>query len=289
MKVNYLDNGSHWTASIELILETLQQQGHETIRHHPFITNPEGVILRTSNASRPKYNLNNYTFFYPHGLGVEYWSPKMAYDRVLLAGPKPWIPPEDFTNYTTVGWAKTDEVVNPNPEKQDIVKASMETLPYSTTMLLIPYPEGSGIKDSLPIVQAAKSKEINLIIAFRECKKEARNFYKEEPSVHIPDIMNLYYFIPYITGLIGDARTSIIREFYFTGLPSILIRNGFEETKTVLPSTEVKENLPKYLTRMQKDKDSFTNLEDAKQFTTRIDGKCTQRVIDEMLKVTGEK
>lgn len=289
MKINYLDNGSHWTASIELILETLQQQGHELVKHNKFITNPDGVILRTSNASRPEYNLNNYTFFYPHGLGVECWSPKMAYDRVLLAGPKPWIPPEDFTNYTTVGWAKTDEIINPNPEKQETVKASIETLPYSTTMLLIPYPEGCGIQDSLPIVKTTKSKEINLIIAFRECKNEARKYYQHEPSVHIPDIMNLYYFIPHITGLIADARTSIIREFYFTGLPSILLRNRFEETKTMIPSTEIEDKLPIHLERMQKDKDSYTYLEEAENFITKIDGKCTERIINEMLKITGEK
>lgn len=61
------------------------------------------------------------------------------------------------------------------------------------------------------------------------------------------------------------------------------------EEECIPVTSEIEDKLPIHLERMQKDKDSYTYLEEAENFITKIDGKCTERIINEMLKITGEK
>ena len=96
-KIVYITHGINWFASIEPIIESLNERGHDVIICNPQIRGEEkipedvDVILLTSNVDQPIIHKNTKIIFIPHGIGDECWDSIMDnYYKVLLAGKRPW-------------------------------------------------------------------------------------------------------------------------------------------------------------------------------------------------------
>jgi hypothetical protein len=284
MKITYISHGTHWEASIEPVLETLKERGHEIIRCEPKIRNIEvipndiDIVLLTSNEDTPVIWKQTKQFFIPHGIGDERWNPIMDnYDKILLAGKKPWY--SDSKNSKIVGWAKSDVLFNPKKDKEDYVKNLMSNLPYDQSVLCIPYPDDIGPKLHF-LVDYFNSRKINVIASYPDYYLEAKQYFKNYNHVIISKISNLYYFVPYIKILVCSGFTSVGREFYITQIPTMHIGKGFEESIN-LSSPE--KQFDSIFSKIWEDPKLYLQPESiTKQFIEINDGKTVERIIREI-------
>lgn len=281
-RIGYIDYGSHWISAIQPVLETLQERGYTIagfIREQS-IPKDIDILITTSNNSMPNITKNTKIVFIPHGLGEECWDPVMnRYSKVLLAGKRPWSPGISSNNWKIVGWAKSDVLFNPRSDRVEHTKKLMSNLPYEESVMCIPLPDDQGNKLQF-LVDYFNARGINMVIPYREYRNEAMQYYKDYNHIIIPEIMNLYYFVPHIKTLVCSGFTSVGREFYITQIPAIHIGKGFEESIN-LSNPEKQFDL--IFSKILEDPKLYLQPESiTKQYIEINDGKVVERIIKEV-------
>lgn len=278
MKISYINHGCHWTSSIEPILETLKERGHEVIEFAQ--DNVPDILFLTSTQEIPKIDKKTKIFFVPHGIGDEKWNVVMnSYANIFLAGKRPWTPPDTAKNWKIVGWAKADALFNPKKESKDYVANLINNLPYNQSVMCIPYPNDIGPKLHF-YLEYFKQRKINVIASYPSYYQEATSYYRHYNHIVIPKILNLYYFLPYIRVLICSGFTSVGREFYITKIPTIHLGQGFQESINL---SNPKKTFDAIFSQVWDCPQAFLQPASiAKQFIQINDGKVVERIIKEV-------
>jgi len=300
LKIYLLSCGSHSDVVLEPIYEAFLERGHDAIIFHADILThpdllthtelPEGtdVVFLASNAFNQRSVIEGRhvrSFFVPHGIGAEFWDPRMNSDtKVFLPGKQPWIPPLEVNNWKIVGWTKTDALHHPDREKIGYAKNLMEHLPFEQSVMFIPLADSAGVPHAEFLIEYFQQKQINIIIPFREYTQAARKYFEGYPHIGFIEIQNLYYFVPYIKVLICSGCTSVGREFYITKVPVMHIYHGFPETRVVLNNPDVDiEHFDPLFSQVWNNPERFLQPESvAEEFIGINDGKVVERIVEEI-------
>jgi hypothetical protein len=235
--------------------------------------------LLTSNVDQPIIHKNTKIVFIPHGIGDECWDSIMDnYHKVLLAGKRPWSPGPNIHNWKIVGWAKSDVLFNPRSDRVEYVKNLMANLPYDQSILYISKANDMGPDLDL-LAGYFKEHKINVIAPYRGYYQEAKDYLRHYNHILIPDILNLYYFAPYVKIVICTGFTSVGREFYLAKIPSIHLEKGYEESINLTSPdmfdpifTQILNNPKRYI-QPQRIIDQFFGIHD---------GKVVERIVKEI-------
>lgn len=294
MKIVFFQWGPHHQAAWEYLFSQLELKGFNPINHSgqengKKIADDADIVFIASDRDRPIKNPKTKTYFIGHGMGLESWDPGMNNDdRVFLAGKKPWSPPPEVTNWRIVGWSKSDVLWHPEKEKVEYVNNFMTKFPYDTSILFVPPQDRNDLPHLDFIVEYADQHKYNLIIPFRK-RSQAYNIeegiarYQKYKNVQCPEILNLYYFKPYIKIVAIMGLSSVGREFYPTGLPTLHAGFGFEESHFSYP---IERDFPKFLEEALVDPKKYLQPPNIiKDFHEIFDGEATGRIIAEIEKM----
>lgn len=296
MKIMFFNWGPHHRACFDYLYNILKRKGYDAKIKNGWkepikIPKDIDIVFITSNRSRPVIEHELKVFLIPHGIGLESWEKGMEKDDIIfLNGNKPWTPPKEANNWKKVGWSKSDVLFTPEKETVDKVKEFMSSFPYDKTILFIPPLHPRHLDYIKTFGDFAKKEKLNLIVPFRRGSQgytlfEAEKRYKGKyPHLKIPDVLNLYYFTPYLDLVIGWGATGVPREFYPTNIPTVHAGTGFEES--YYSKHPIEEKLPVLVLKILQDPKAYLQPKNViKDFFEFFDGKSTERIINEIDKV----